>query len=87
MRNNVIIGFTGVLTVGGVGLYMFNIPLRDVQAARADYMLSSTQIVAEYLTDAEAANQKYLSAGGDSKILEITGEISKITKKNIPENE
>jgi len=63
-----------------VGLYMFNKPHRDVQSTGADYVLSSSQIVQEYLTDSEAANQKYLSADGDSKILEITGEISKITE-------
>jgi len=80
LRNIVIIGVAGLLTVGGIGLYMFNKPHRDVQSARADYVLSSTQIVTEYLTDGEAANQKYLSADGDSKILEITGKISKITE-------
>lgn len=74
------IGVTGLLTVGGIGLYMFNKPHRNVLSAQADYVLTSTQIVMEYLTDGEAANQKYLSADGDSKILEITGEISNISE-------
>jgi len=73
-----VIGVIGLLIGGGIGLYMFNMPHRDIQSARLDYSLSSTQIVSEYLTDKGAANQKYLAADGDSKILEISGEVSKI---------
>ena len=75
-----IIGVAGLLIGGGIGLYMFNMPQRDVQSAQTDYLLTSTQIVAEYLTDNEAANQKYLAADGDSKILEISGEVNKISE-------
>lgn len=75
-----IIGVSGILIGGGIGLYMFNMPQRDVQSAQTDYSLTSAQIVAEYLTDNEAANQKYLAADGDSKILEITGEVNKISE-------
>ena len=75
-----IIGIAGLLTGGGIGLYMFNKPHRDVQSARADYVLTSAQIVAEYLADNHAANQKYLAADGDSKILEISGEVNEISE-------
>ena len=75
-----IIGVAGLIIGGGIGLYMFNMPQRDVQSTKTDYSLTSTQIVAEYLTDNEAANQKYLAADGDSKILEITGEVNKISE-------
>ena len=80
IRTIAVIGIAGLLTGGGIGLYMFNMPKRDVQAAQTDYTLSTSQIVSEYLSDSEAANQKYLSADGDSKILEITGELSKISE-------
>lgn len=76
----IIIGITGLLTGGGIGLYLFNMPHRDVQSAKSDYSLTSTQIVSEYLADKDAANQKYLAADGDSKILEITGVIHKISE-------
>jgi DNA polymerase II small subunit/DNA polymerase delta subunit B len=59
---------------------MFNMPHRDVQSAKVDYSLTSTQIVAEYLSDKSTANRKYLSTDGDSKILEITGEVNKISE-------
>ena len=75
-----IIGIAGLLVGGGIGLYMFNKPHRDVQSAQADYVLSSSQIVAEYLSDYQAANQKYLAADGNSKILEISGEVNEISE-------
>ncbi len=75
-----IIGIAGVLTGGGIGLYMFYKPHRDVQESKADYILSSSQIVAEYLADNQAANQKYLAANGESKILEVSGEVKEISE-------
>jgi hypothetical protein len=75
-----IIGFAGVIIGGGIGLYLFNMPHRDVQETKTDYALTSTEIVSEYLADMNAANQKYLNADGDSKILEITGEVSNISE-------
>ena len=75
-----IIGVAGSLTGGGIGLYMFNMPQRDVQSSQTDYSLTSSQIVAEYLISNEAANHKYLAANGDSKILEIAGEVNRISE-------
>jgi len=75
-----IIIIAGLLIGGGIGLYMFNKPHRDVQNARTDYTLTASQIVREYLSDHVAANQKYLSADGDSKVLEIAGEVKLISE-------
>ncbi len=75
-----ILGVAGLLIGGGIGFYMFNKPHRDVQATDADYTLSTSEIVSEYLADKDAANKKYLAADGDSKILEITGVVSKISE-------
>lgn len=80
VRSVVIIGLTGLLIGGGIALYLFNMPHRNVQSAQADYSLTSTQIVAEYLTDKDAANAKYLADDGDSKILEITGVVRKVSE-------
>ena len=76
----VILGIIAFLIGGGIGLYLFNMPHRDVKAAKADYSLTSSQIVSEYLTNKEAANLKYLAADGDSKILEVSGEVDKISE-------
>ena len=80
IRTIAILGFAGLLIGGGIGLYMFNMPHRDVQSAKVDYSLTSIQIVSEYLSDKSVANRKYLASDGDSKILEITGEVSKISE-------
>ena len=69
----------GITIAGSAAYYMFNMPHRNVQKADADFTLTTTQIVNEYLTDKMVANEKYLAADGDSKILAITGTISKIS--------
>lgn len=74
-----ITGAAGVLIGVSVFLYMFFMPHRDVQAAKTDFSLTSSQIVSEYLADKNKANEKYLAADGDSKILEISGEVRKIS--------
>lgn len=70
--------FGGVITALLVGLYMFNMPHRDVISSKADFSFQANEIVNEYLMDANKANQKYLDAEGESKILSITGNVSKI---------
>ncbi len=75
-----ILGVAGLVIGGGIGLYLFNKPHRDVQSANTDYTLTVSEIVSEYLADKDAANKKYLAADGDSKILEITGVVSKISE-------
>ncbi|TCL63602.1 putative nucleic acid binding protein [Mariniflexile fucanivorans] len=70
----------GVLIVAGIALYMFNKPARDVQATETDFSYRASAIVNEYLTDAKAANAKYLDEEGNSKVLEITGIVSDISE-------
>jgi hypothetical protein len=80
LRITAILGVAGILIAGGIGLYVFNMPHRDIQSADADYTLTTSEIVSEYLTDKDAANKKYLAADGNSKILEITGRVGKISE-------
>lgn len=70
----------GILIGAGVGLYLFNMPKRDIQNAKTDFSVTSSALVAEYLTDQKTANQKYLAADGESKILEVSGVVSKISE-------
>lgn len=80
LKRIAIVAIAGLILAGGLGIYMFNMPHRDVSSAKVDYSLTSSELVREYLNDFTAANQKYLSADGDSKILEITGKVSEITE-------
>ncbi|MBN1987141.1 MAG: hypothetical protein JW761_12600 [Prolixibacteraceae bacterium] len=79
IKIGIITAVAGIVIAGAIGLYMFNMPHRDVLSAKADFSLTSSQIVTEYLADASAANEKYLAADGDSKVLEITGTVNKIS--------
>ncbi len=79
IRNILILLGIVFLIGGGIGFYMFNMPHRDVQATKSDFILNSSDIVNEYLNEPEKANQKYLDEEGESKILEITGKIASIT--------
>jgi hypothetical protein len=74
------VAIIGTLMGGGSAAYIFYRPHRDVQATKTDYSLTNSEIIAEYLKDRQAADDKYLSADGDSKILEVTGTISRISE-------
>lgn len=75
-----IITIVGVLIGGGITLYMFNMPHKDIQQSEADYSLNASELVNEYLSDGAAANEKYLGEDGDSKILKITGIVADISE-------
>lgn len=73
--------FAVALIFGGVyAYYLWNMPQRDIQSADVDFEVSSSQLVQEYLTNAKAANTKYLQEDGDSKILAVEGVIFSIDK-------
>jgi hypothetical protein len=80
LKTVIIVAFSGIVIAGAIGLYLFNMPHRDVQSAKTDYQLTAASLVAEYLENPETANQKYLAADGDSKILEVSGTVHKITE-------
>jgi len=74
-----IVFVVGILIAGGIVYYLFNKPHRDVQAAKIDYNVTSTEIVSQYLDNADTANDKYLSEEGTSKIIAVTGTVASIT--------
>jgi hypothetical protein len=80
IKAGIIIAVIGIVAAASIGLYMFNMPHRDVQKTEADYTFTSSQIVNEYLADASAANKKYLAGDGESKVLEISGVVSKVSE-------
>ena len=80
IRIALILAVAGGILGGGTVLYIFNKPHRDVLATEADYSLTNSQIISEYLENKITADDKYLSADGNSKILEVTGTISKISE-------
>jgi len=80
VKRGLIIIALGIVIGGGIFLYMFFQPHRDVQATKTDFQLEAKQIVDEYLKDANAANDKYLQEEGDSKIIEVSGVVAEISE-------
>lgn len=69
-----------LMVAGAIGAYFFlNQSHRDVQAQSADYSYEASSLVSEYLTDAATANDKFLDAEGESKIIEIKGTVAEIS--------
>lgn len=75
-----VLGSAGMLIGGPVGLYIYFLPHRDVQAAKTEVQISASGLVEEFLNDGTAATEKYMAADGDSKIIEVSGIISGISK-------
>lgn len=80
LRITAIMIISGLIIGGGIILYMFNMPHRNIQNSDTDFFLTTSQIVSEYLSDSKTANDKYLAEDGNSKILEITGTVVSISE-------
>ncbi|MBW6480425.1 MAG: OB-fold putative lipoprotein [Bacteroidales bacterium] len=70
-----LLAIAGLLIGAGVAYYMYNMPHRDVQSTTTDYKLTVSELINEYANNQDAANAKYLAEDGNSKILEVTGEV------------
>jgi hypothetical protein len=68
-----------IFIAGSIGAYMWFKPHRDVQATKAFAEMKSSELLQEFSTDANAANAKYLSRDGNSKVLVVEGRVSKIS--------
>lgn len=73
------VAVAGVLVGGGIGAWMFLMPHRDIQKTTTDFKLTTTELVAEYLGDWQGSNNKYLAADGNSKVLEVTGTVARVS--------
>lgn len=70
----------GMTVAASIAVFMFFKPHRDVQSARTDLVISANELVNEYLSNADEANEKYLDEAGLSKILEVNGLVHSITE-------
>ena len=68
-----------ILIAVSIGAYMWFKPHRDVQATKAFAEMKTSELLQEFSADANAANAKYLSRDGNSKVLVVEGRVSKIS--------
>jgi len=78
IKIGLILLLTGTVIGGGIALYIFNMPHRDVQSSSVDFKMEARQLVDEYLSDPDLSNNKYLEEEGDSKIIAVTGTVASI---------
>ena len=73
-----------VLIAIGVVAYLWFMPHRNVQSVDAYKTIDATELVNEFLANKEKANTTYLdSEEGESKVLIVTGTVSKISKDQL----
>jgi len=73
-----------VLIAIGVVAYLWFMPHRNVQSVDAYKTIDATELVNEFLANKEKANILYLdSEEGESKVLIVTGTVSKISKDQL----
>lgn len=81
IKKKIILGLSAiVIAFIVVVLSMYFKSSRDVQATKTDFTLTVSELVNEYLTDIDKADKKYLDENGNSKVLEVFGTISSISK-------
>lgn len=83
MKNSKIVTRLAIslVLIGGLVLYyVFLMPHRNVQSSKSDYNLNASELVNEYLSNPELANEKYLDSEGESKIIEVTGNVYEVSE-------
>jgi len=78
IKRLVIMGLLVTSLGGGYAYYLFNMPHRDVQATEVFVELDATDLVSEFLNNAETANEKYLDAEGESKVIVVNGVVESV---------
>jgi len=66
-------GLLGVLTAGGIGVYLFNKPHQSIKSVDAEFQSTAPELVTQFQDNEEAANKQYLG-----KVVEVNGVVSDI---------
>lgn len=73
MSRILIIALVLSLGAAGVGYYMYNKPVESVSGKKAVFSVTPAELLAEFQSNEESANAKYLS-----KVVEVKGMIAEI---------
>ena len=58
-----------------IGLYLYTKPSKDIVSGKAEFALSTTALLSEFINDENAANAKYLN-----KIVQIEGKVFEVLR-------
>jgi len=58
----------------GVGFYMYNKPVESLDNKQADVVVTADQLVADYESNEQTANEKYLG-----KVVQVSGTVAEVT--------
>jgi hypothetical protein len=73
----VLIALVVLVFVGaGIAYYMYNKPVASLEHQTADVTVSADQLIQDYESDENTANEKYLG-----KIVEVSGKVSGVTQE------
>lgn len=69
------LGVVVVVSLLAYGIYLYNLPHRNVAEASADEKLTATALIQYFLEKPAEAQQHFLKEDGNSLILEVTGQV------------
>ncbi|MBL0126434.1 MAG: hypothetical protein IPP83_03020 [Flavobacteriales bacterium] len=78
IRKGLLGGLVLILAGATYGIYLYNMPKRDVQATSTDARIEAGALAQEFLDNTQTANAKYLDAEGESKVLEVSGTVKSL---------
>ena len=82
MKKNVkylLIAAIAIIVIGGsIGLYMYNMPHRDVQGEGASYTVEADQFVNEFMDNITESNAKYLD-----NVVIVSGTVAEISEDQL----
>jgi len=71
-------GIAAIIIIGGIGLYMYYMPHRDVQGEKASYTVEAEQLVNDFMNNQTESNAKYLD-----KVVVVSGTVAEISEDQL----
>ncbi|MCF6367064.1 MAG: OB-fold putative lipoprotein [Bacteroidales bacterium] len=72
------VGIVTIIIIGGIGLYMYYMPHRDVQSEKASYTVKAEQFVNDFMNNISESNAKYLD-----NVVIVSGTVSEISEDQL----
>ena len=77
MKKIIYLILIAVIIGGGIGLYQYNKPHKNMSSAVSDYTISAVELFNEYDEDEIGSNEKYLD-----KVIEVNGTVQEVKEED-----